>query len=249
MNLAEIVTRQKILGRRLVWLLALPFAITAAIVPMFFVLSARVSDLELATKIVTIERYFLVDKNPSWAIDQYEQITQKKPTAPILTRLGTLYFERNHGDRDTAIAKLMAAQAIDPTYWETYRILTYIYTVTNQPQRAIETGRKALQLNAYDANTYNNLALVYATAKDPPYRNLSLALEYADKATKLTNEMQSNFLDTLAEVYLQRGEQGDKEAALKYLRKAVELSSRRDLRHHEERLLVAEKKEADGEPK
>jgi hypothetical protein len=34
-DLREIVAKQQALGRRLLWLFALPFAITAAMVPMF----------------------------------------------------------------------------------------------------------------------------------------------------------------------------------------------------------------------
>ena len=72
-----------------------------------------------------------------------------------------------------------------------------------------------MELNADDANTYNNLAWIYATSEE--FRDLSKAQAYAEKAVALTKEGQSNFLDTLAEVYFV---QGDPERAFATLRMA-----------------------------
>ncbi len=229
----DILAKQEALGRRLLWLLMLPSGITVALAFLFFTLSVRIADVEIAMQIVTIERYLLVDKNYSGAIDQYEKIAETYPRAPILARLGLLYFQLDARDpkkREAAITTLTRARNVDPAYWETYRNLTYIYTLTEHPGQAIEAGKKALELNQFDANTYNNVAWVHATSKEPPFRNLARAVEYAGKAVKLTNERQPHFLDTLAEVYFQRNEPGDRGLAMKYMRQAIEISPPAELK-------------------
>jgi hypothetical protein len=87
-KLREVVAHQRALGRRLIWLIAVPFVLTAFIVPMFFTMSARLKDVELGTKLVTIERFLDQDKNYAWAADQYERLAQSSPSAAILARLG-----------------------------------------------------------------------------------------------------------------------------------------------------------------
>jgi tetratricopeptide (TPR) repeat protein len=227
--LAKIV--EKVVGRRLIWLFVLPFAITAVTVAMFFVLSKRLNDVEVGTKLVTIERYFATDHNYRAAIDQYETLAKSYSSAPILTRLGTLYFmfdkEKN---TDIAIQKLEMAKRVDPGYPEIYRSLTFIYLSTAQLRQAIETGQKALELNADDAGTYNNLAWLHATAKEP-FLDLKLALDYARKAVALTGDKQPDFLDTLAQVYYNLG---DRDNALASFRraKAAALGDMQNLQGH-----------------
>ena len=216
-DLRAILANQQRLDSRLLWLFMLPFLITAVTVAMFFTISARLTDVEVGTKLVTIERILESDKNYAWAVDQYERIAASYSNAPILARLGVLYFLLDPNNQDVAIQKLEMAKRIDPKYWEIYRSLTYIYQATNRPKEAIESGRRALELNKNDANTYNNLAWVYSTSKEPTYLNLQLAQEYAQKAVMLTMEKQPNFLDTLAGIYFRRG---DRDHALDSLRKA-----------------------------
>jgi tetratricopeptide (TPR) repeat protein len=115
-------------GHRLLWLFLLPFGITAAMVPMFFVLNARITDVEVLAKQLNIERYLLVDKNYAMAIDQYREILKTKQNASILSRLGVLYFQLDHKNLDTAIGMLNAAKRSDPGYWEIYRNLSFIYS-------------------------------------------------------------------------------------------------------------------------
>ncbi len=201
-ELQEILAKQQMLNRRLLWLFILPFSVTIIMVIMFLVLSARLRDVEIGTRLVTIERYVVTDKNLPWAISQYEQIAATSPTAPILTRLGSLYFQSDPDkNRDVALQKLEMAKQADPQYWETYRNLTYVYFQSDRTREAIEAGLMAVKLNPIDAASYNNLAFIYATAKDPAIANLERALQYAQKAVDLTKEQQADYLDTLAVVY------------------------------------------------
>jgi tetratricopeptide (TPR) repeat protein len=216
-NFHTIRATQTLINRRLLWLFLLPFLVAAPTVTVFFVLTAKLVDLEVATKLVTIERILEQDRNYPWAIDQYERISKDYSTAPILARLGVLYFRQDpKKNENIAIEKLEMAKRLDPTCWDIYKSLTYIYSSTGRSEEAIKTGQKALELNTDDANTYNNLAWTYATSKEP-FFDLRLAYEYAQKAVELTMERQPAFLDTLAEVDFRRG---DRDGAIAMLRKA-----------------------------
>jgi len=228
-DLHKIVAQQKALGKRLIWLLAIPFVITAILAAMFISLNTRIADVEVAMKIVTIERYLLTDKNYRGAVDEYETIARTYTSAPIFARLGLLYFQLDpKNNKEIAIQKLTSAKNVDPAYWETYRNLAFIYTSNEQAKEAIDAGKKALALNKNDANTYNNLAWVYATSKEPEFRNMVLAQEYAEKAVALTKDKQPHFLDTLAQVHFEKGGESSQAQALIYLRKAIAISPRPD---------------------
>jgi tetratricopeptide (TPR) repeat protein len=236
-DLREIVARQRALGRRLLWLFVLPFAISAAIVAMFFVLNARLADLEVLTRQLNIERYLQIDKNYALAIDQYEEIAKNTQSASILARLGVLYFQLDPKNADSAVQLLEKSASLDPGYWETYRNLAYIYTATGRTKEAIAAGQKALQLHKDDAITLNNMAWIYSRTDDTSVLNLDLAQQYAETALKLTGagEKKSEILDTLAEVHIRKGGKDNRELALEYLRKAISLAPNWDAesyRHH-----------------
>ena len=138
-----------------------------------------------------------------------------------MARLGALYFLANPKDPDRALAKLEEAKRADPQSWEPYRELAFVYASIDKPKEAIETGAKAIELNSLDANTYNNLAWVYSNSKDSQYRNLDLSLIDANKAVSYTNGKYQEYLDTLAEVYIQLDDSDSKRRALELLKKAV----------------------------
>jgi tetratricopeptide (TPR) repeat protein len=222
-DIQTILDNQKRLGKRVQVLLILPLVITAILVWMFYRLNARLSDVELGTKLVTIERYIVSDKNYPWAIEQYETLAQTYVNASILARLGMLYFMFDpNNNLETALKKLEMAKQIDANNWEIYRNLTYIYLFADRQKDAVESGRRALELNKNDANTYNNLAWIYATSSEPTIQSLKLAQNCAESAVKLTQGKQSDFLDTLAEVYFR---QGDRKRALDAFTKAKAAAS------------------------
>src|ERR1700719_1272150 len=135
-TLREAVANQRALGRRLNWLLALPLVITAMIGYMFFTMNARLKDVELGTKLVTIERFLSTDNNLRWAVNQYEELAKYTPNAVTLTRLGILYFQLDPDNNEPqAVEYLERARRYDEKYWEAYRSLTYIYTRTGQCEK------------------------------------------------------------------------------------------------------------------
>jgi tetratricopeptide (TPR) repeat protein len=227
-SLESIIAKQRVLGTRLLWLSILPFVIAAVLVPMFFVLNARLKDIEIGTEVVTIERFLESDKNFAWAVDQYEHLADTNPSAAILSRLGILYFlqDTTHTD-DNALKKALDtldnAKRYDPNYWEIYRSLTYIYTQRKRYKDAIEAGQKAIALNKLDANTFNNLAWVYANC-EPECIDLNKATNFAEEAVQLTNEALPEFLDTLAVVLFKRNLADDRENSRKYINKAISIA-------------------------
>ncbi len=220
-DLQLVIDRQKALGRRLIWLLAVPFVMTGALVYMFIKIDSHVSNIELTEKIINTESKLSQDNNYAWGINEYESIAKSHRSAPILARLGALYFLADRKNSDRALAMLMQANKADPQSWEPYRELAYVYATIDKPKEAIEAGAKAIKLNPLDANTYNNLAWVYSHSKDSQYRNLNEALLDAHKAVDYTKGKYFEYLDTLAQVYIQFDDPASKRQAFELLKKAA----------------------------
>jgi tetratricopeptide (TPR) repeat protein len=223
-DLQLVVDRQKALGRRLMWLLVIPFIMTGVLVYMFIPIKNEVASVQTSSKLVQIEVILAKDNNYRWAIHEYETIALSHKSAPILARLGTLYFLANHNDSAHAISTLLEANRLDPLAWEPYRGLTFVYAAIDNPKEALKAGRKAIQLNNVDANAYNNLAWVCSHTQNIQYCDLSAALEYGKKAVELTDERDPDYLDTLAQVYMQFEDLDSKHQAVALLKKAVMIS-------------------------
>ncbi len=238
-----IVENQIALGKRFLWLLIVPFVISAVLLFMVVTMSSRLTDVEVVTKQLTIERLLAQDHNLALAVNQYEQIARTRETAPILARLGILYFMLDSKKNDQiAIKTLERAKDVDPEYWETYRYLNFIYASNDQAEKAIAVGEKGLKLNEYDSMVFNNLAWVYATFKEP-FQNLPRARQYAERALELTNGRNREVLDTLAEIYFREGGPEKQKLAREFLRKAIAIAPNGNTSHldHFKKLFPDEK--------
>ena len=71
---------------------------------------------------------------------------------------------------------------------------------------ALNDYTKALELKPNDAAIYNNIAYLYVSANDESFRDKTKALEHAKKAAELSNEKNTEILDTLARVYFINGQ-------------------------------------------
>jgi hypothetical protein len=140
-DLQLVIERQKALGRRLMWLLVLPFIMTGVLVYMFIAIKNQISNVQMS---IQIESILAKDNNYAWAIHEYENIAISHKSAPILARLGTLYFLANRNDSARAIETLLEANRIDPLAWQPYRGLTFIYATIDKPKEALETGEKGI---------------------------------------------------------------------------------------------------------
>jgi tetratricopeptide (TPR) repeat protein len=181
----------------------------------------RVSDVEVLTSRLEVDRYLQLEGNYKWAVGRYERLAKAHPSAPILARLGVLYFQADRGNQKIAIATLEQARLLDPNNWEVYRSLTYIYTATNQTENAIEAGKAALALDPLDSGTYNNLAWCYTTSPNGSLRDLALAESHALKAIELTHNRHAEYFDTLAQVYVAKG---SRDQAVENFRTAIRLA-------------------------
>jgi tetratricopeptide (TPR) repeat protein len=101
---------------------------------------------------------------------------------------------------------------------------------------AIQDYTSALQFNPKDANTNNNLAWLYATAKDQKFYDKEKALQYAQKAAALSERKNAEILDTLARAFFINGRISD---AIETEREALKLSPGSDA--FEKNLIVYEK--------
>ena len=202
-------------------LLIVPIVIAGVITAIFFYFSTRLTDVEVVTSRLEVDRYLQMEGNYKWAVGRYEQLAKAHPSASILARLGVLYFQADKGNEKIAIATLEQAKQLDPNNWEVYRSLTYIYTTIKQSENAIEAGKMALALDPLDSGTYNNLAWCYTTAPSAGIRNLQLAETYALKAIELTHERHAEYYDTLAQVYVAKGERAK---AVSAFRNAIRLA-------------------------
>jgi tetratricopeptide (TPR) repeat protein len=119
-----------------------------------------------------------------------------------------------------------------PDYWETYSTLAYVYMQEQSESKAIEAGEMAVQLNPFDGQTYNNLAWLHATSTDPRILNLPKAQEYALKAVEYTQGRNSQYMDTLAEIYARTGRVN---LAIETLQQAMNREAK-DMRYFESRL-------------
>jgi tetratricopeptide (TPR) repeat protein len=229
----QILANQRALGKGFLWLLIVPFVLTAIMTAMFFFITTRLTDVEVVTKRMNIDRYLELEGNYLWAVRGYEGIAKTHPSASVLARLGVLYFQADPKNEKIAIETLDQARNMDPNNWEVYRSLTCLYTATNRPKDAIGAGQKALALNDLDSGTYNNLAWSFATAGDENLRNLQLAESYALKAIDLTHDKHAEYFDTLAQVYVAKGE---RDHAIQAFRRAIALASRKDIQTYQKHL-------------
>jgi tetratricopeptide (TPR) repeat protein len=76
---------------------------------------------------------------------------------------------------------------------------------TGEYQEALSDYRKALGFNPKDVSVHNNLALLYAAARDDKVQDKLKALEHGVRAAELSNEKNGEVLDTLALVYFVNG--------------------------------------------
>ena len=105
------------------------------------------------------------------------------------------------GKLDEAIVHYSKALRIKPDYGNARVQLAIAFMRTGQTDKAIQQYRTALHFRPDWPEVLNNLAWIFATQKDPRYRNGAKALQLAKKACELTAYKQANFLDTLAAAY------------------------------------------------
>ena len=120
--------------------------------------------------------------------------------------VGSHYYDRGiawyrKGDGKKAIDDFDRVIILDPRSGSAYVYRGLCKVKGGDYQGALNDYRKGLELNPKDPSIHNNLAWLYATAKDEKFQDKLKALEHATKAAELSNERNAEILDTLARVY------------------------------------------------
>jgi len=115
--------------------------------------------------------------------------------AGILTRQG-LYQE--------ALGDIKVALSLKPHNPDYLHNRAVILTALEQYREAIQDYECIIKLNPKIAGSYNNLAWILATAKDPEFRDCKKAIFYARKALGI--DKCASWLDTLAAAYAECGD-------------------------------------------
>jgi tetratricopeptide (TPR) repeat protein len=142
------------------------------------------------------------------AIEHYTKAIEMSPF------VGSHYFDRGvafyrKGDLQKAIEDFEKLIILDPRSSSAYVYRGLCKLKGGDYQGALGDYSKGLELNPKDPSIRNNLAWLYATAKDEKFQDKLKALEHASTAAELSNERNAEILDTLARVYFMNGKIND----------------------------------------
>jgi len=153
------------------------------------------------------------------AIDKYTKAIEASPF------VASHYFDRGvasyrKGDGKKAEEDLSKAIILDPRLAAAYTYRGLVRMKGGDQESALKDYTTALGLNPRDPSVHNNLAWLYATAKDEKLRDKVKALEHAVRAVEMTKEKNAEALDTLARAYFINGKKAE---AIETEKKAIEL--------------------------
>jgi Flp pilus assembly protein TadD len=154
------------------------------------------------------------------AIVHYSKALRFRPNfAQAHKNFGVALFSK--GNTDEAIYHYSLALRIKPDYASAHVQLALALIRKGKTEEAIQHYRTALRFRPDWPEVLNNLAWLFATHKNPRFRDGAQALQLAQKACELTDHKQANFLDTMAAAYAEV-EQFDQ--ALHTARKAKQMA-------------------------
>lgn len=130
--------------------------------------------------------------------------------------LGFAHYQR--GNLEKALSCMTETLHFKPDHIKANRIKADILYKLDRTGPAIEQYYKTLQLMPDNAYVLNVLAWLLATSPNPPMQNDGDAVNFAEKACRLTDYTQYNFIDTLAAAYAAKG---DFKNAIKTAEKAI----------------------------
>jgi len=133
--------------------------------------------------------------------------------------LGRAY--QSMGNTEAAITNFEQALRLKPEVAEGHRMLGDLLFAKGQFRAAMAHFRDALTLEPNSHHALAGLAFLLATHGDPKVRNGSQALEFSQKACRLTGFTEPGSLNTLAAAY---AELGDFQRATSTAQKALDLA-------------------------
>jgi tetratricopeptide (TPR) repeat protein len=153
------------------------------------------------------------------AIDNYTKAIEASPfVAAHYFDRGVAHYKK--GDGKKAEEDLGRAIILDPRMASAYTYRGLVRMKGGDQEGALRDYTTALGLNPRDPSVHNNLAWLYATAKDEKLQDKVKALEHAVRAVEMTKEKNAEALDTLARAYFVNGKKAE---AIQTEKKAIEL--------------------------
>ena len=139
------------------------------------------------------------------AIAHYSQALLIKPDyAEAHNNLGISLTKQEKFEE--AIYHFSQALQIKSDYVDARFQLAIAFNRKGQTEKAIQQYRTALRFSPDWPEVLNNLAWLFATHKNPRFRDGAQALQLAQTACELTDQEQANFLDTMAAAYAEVGQ-------------------------------------------
>lgn len=166
---------------------------------------------------------FEKEGNLASAEEQYKIAIELRPDIPFGWKALARVLNQS-GNKQDALKAAKVAEKINRYDPEAQYTLGFLYSANGFPREAIEHYKKCVELNPVMPAALNNLAWLLATLPDDSLRNGKEALEYAEKANRLTGGKNTVILGTLAAAYAEMGRFDD---AINVAQKAIQLATER----------------------
>ena len=142
------------------------------------------------------------------AISNYQRFLRLAPTRHE-TRDSLAFDYLKSGNLEAARAQFLKVIETAPGDADAYRGLAEIHAGLHQPGTAISYYRRALESAPDSAGALNNVAWLLATCPEAQFRDGAQAVQYAERACKLTDYKAAFALGTLAAAYAEAGRFAD----------------------------------------
>jgi Flp pilus assembly protein TadD len=155
-------------------------------------------------------------------IDALTHAVELAPAQPaVLEILADQYVAA--GLYDQAILTLRQFQTVEPGNARSHGRIGGAYVALGRSREALPEFRRAIELDPASPEWLNNAAWILATHADGGVRQPAVAIGYAERAARLTDNADANVLDTLGVAYASAGRFAD---AVQVTQHAIDVARR-----------------------